>query len=192
MSEPADFDRLLNLYKALGNESRLKIIAMLADGELTVREIAQRLNLREPTVSEHLAMLKNVGLVTARSEGNFRYYAFDAKALNEMNRALLSREKLASLSPQTDDEDDNRILRNYVKDDRLTQIPTSWKRKLVILRWLVEKFEFGRRYTEREVNAIISLHHPDFATLRRHLVDTKLMQREKGIYWRVEQGEDAS
>ncbi len=43
----------------------------------------------------------------------------------------------------------------------------------------------GRRYNEAEVNEIISRRHPDFATLRRHLVDEELMQRQRSIYWRT-------
>jgi len=70
-------------------------------------------------------------------------------------------------------------------DDRIISIPAQLKKRLAILRWIVEDFQPGRRYTEAEVNEIISRRHPDFATLRRHLVDEELMQREHGIYWRT-------
>jgi hypothetical protein len=56
----------------------------------------------------------------------------------------------------------------------------------VILRYLVKQFEFDRRYTEREVNDIISRTHDDFATLRRALIDSKRMSRERETYWRNE------
>jgi hypothetical protein len=49
---------------------------------------------------------------------------------------------------------------------------------------LAKQFEEGRRYPEREVNQIIKRHHPDCATLRRELIGARLMQREKGTYWR--------
>ena len=68
---------------------------------------------------------------------------------------------------------------------RLVSIPAQHKKRLVILRWLAEEFQPGRLYTEAEVNRIISRHHPDFATLRRYLVDEELMQRSRGIYWRT-------
>lgn len=180
-----DFETLLSFFKALGNESRLKIVAMLAESELTVREIAQRLELKEPTVSEHLAILREAGLVSVRSEGNFRYYGFDAKALYAMNRALLSREQLASLSQAEAKEDDRQILANYLDGERLIQIPASRKKRDAVLRWLAEKFEIGRMYPEKEVNAIIKRHHEDSATLRRELIGIKLMRRDKGIYWRT-------
>jgi hypothetical protein len=46
--------------------------------------------------------------------------------------------------------------------------------------------QFGKRYPEAEVNALLQNHHPDCATLRRYLVDDGYLQRNRGIYWRVE------
>lgn len=69
--------------------------------------------------------------------------------------------------------------------DRLISIPVQRKKRLAILRWLVEDFQPGARYPEAEVNRIISRRHPDFATLRRYLVDEELMQRRSSIYWRA-------
>jgi hypothetical protein len=69
--------------------------------------------------------------------------------------------------------------------DRLVSIPAQRKKRLAILRWLVEDFQPGTHYAEADVNRIISRRHPDFATLRRYLVDNELMQRQRGIYWRT-------
>ncbi len=184
MSDQDDFQMLLGFFKALGNESRLKIIAILAEGECTVRELAQHLNLKEPTVSEHLALLRETGLVHVRSEGNYRIYSFDPKALYAMNKALLSREKLAALVDAESDSE-RQVLNNFLKDGRLVTIPASRKKLLVILRWLAEHFEPGQRYSEKEVNEIITRYHADYATLRRELIGHKLMEREHGIYWRI-------
>lgn len=81
---------------------------------------------------------------------------------------------------------DDRVLETFVDPGgRLTSIPVQRKKRLVVLRWLVEDFQPGRRYEEREVNQIISRRHPDFAALRRYLVDEELMQRRRGVYWRT-------
>lgn len=181
--EQADFDTLVSFFKVLGNDTRLRIIGILAEKDHTVGEIAERLDLREPTVSEHLAKLKELDLVTVKPEGNFRLYSFNPKPLYLVNRELFSRERLASLAAPVDEE--TKTLRAFVKEDRIVQLPTGKKRMLVVLRWLVEKFEADRRYPEKEVNAIISNHHEDFASLRRYLVGYHFMAREKGIYWRT-------
>ncbi|HVH63050.1 MAG TPA: DUF2087 domain-containing protein [Candidatus Dormibacteraeota bacterium] len=68
---------------------------------------------------------------------------------------------------------------------RLTSIPVQRKKRLAILRWLVEDFQPGRLYSEADVNRTISRRHPDFAALRRYLVDEELMQRRRGLYWRT-------
>lgn len=65
----------------------------------------------------------------------------------------------------------------------------SRKKRLVILKWLVGKFEPGIRYPESAVKEIIGRHHPDFATLRRELIGNKLMDRENAVYWRIDEFE---
>lgn len=190
----SDFDTLLTFFRALGNENRLRIIAMLMDDEMTVGQIAELLELREPTVSEHLATLREAGLVTMRAQGNFRYYSFDAQALTAMNRTLLSRDHLAEALRRGVDAEasgiaqlsaaDQAVLVRYLDGETLTQIPAGLKKRQAVLRWLAAKFEVGRRYTEPEVNAIIKRHHDDSATLRRELIASQLMQRDRDAYWR--------
>ena len=78
------------------------------------------------------------------------------------------------------------VRENFVDaSDRLISIPAQRKKRMAILRWLVEDFKPGARYPEADVNRIISRRHPDFATLRRYLVDEELMQREHSVYWRT-------
>ena len=78
-----------------------------------------------------------------------------------------------------------RVLENFLDaEDRLVSIPVQRKKRLVVLRWLVEDFKPGMSYAEAE-DRVISRRHPDFATLRRYLVDEDLMQRRQGIYWRT-------
>jgi hypothetical protein len=183
-----DFETLLNFFKALGNESRLKIIGILANRECTVSELAAMLDLREPTVSQHLAMLKWVGLADVRPDGNHRYYSFNANALRTMNKEFFSQNRLAALVENFDEMGDayaRKVLKTFVDGERLIQIPASEKKLLVIIKWLADKFEEGVRYTEKQVSEIIVRHHADYATLRRELVDCKYMKREKGIYWRL-------
>jgi len=79
-----------------------------------------------------------------------------------------------------------RVLATFVDErGRLISLPAQHKKLLVILRWLVEDFQPARRYPEAEVNRIISRRHPDFAALRRWLVDEELMQRRDSVYWRT-------
>ena len=68
---------------------------------------------------------------------------------------------------------------------KLQSILTKSAKMQVVVDWLVALFEPDRRYSEAEVNAVINQVHEDHATLRRLLVDYRLMERAGGIYWRV-------
>jgi hypothetical protein len=81
---------------------------------------------------------------------------------------------------------DERVLATFVDEDGcLTGVPVQLKKLLIVLRWLVEDFQPGVRYPEAEVNRILGRRYPDFALLRRQLVDRELMQRRESIYWRT-------
>ena len=79
----------------------------------------------------------------------------------------------------------DRVLRNFLTvDGRLHTIPSKHAKLLVVLDHVAQSFEPGRTYPEREVNAIIEGFHPDYAALRRHLVDNQFLTREDAVYWR--------
>ena len=185
-----EFERLLSFFKALANESRLKIVGILANREASVGDLADLLELREPTVSHHLSILKELDLVRMQAFGNVHVYSLNEGALNEMKVDLLSPQKVATLVQDVDAQSwKAKVLRTYVIDERLTQIPANLRKRLVILQWLAEKFKHDERYSEQEVNALIVQHHPDTASLRRFLISWKFMARDHGVYWRIPEAE---
>lgn len=62
------------IFKALADETRLRIVALLTRGELCVCDLMSILDLPQSTVSRHLAYLRNAGLVTDRRQGVWMYY----------------------------------------------------------------------------------------------------------------------
>jgi hypothetical protein len=186
MTEPG-FQTLLQFFKALGNDSRLKLVGLLAQGERSVQELATLLGLREPTVSHHLALLREVGIVRLRADGNTRWYALQTEVLSGISRSLLSRDAVAALAQDVPaDAWEMRIIENFLdRDQRLKDIPASRKKRWVVLKWLAGRFEPGRRYREAEINEAIQRHHWDSATLRRELVGYRMMARKAGVYWRL-------
>jgi len=180
-----DLEILLSFFKALSNESRLKIVGLLAQREASVDELAALLELRAPTVSHHLSILKAQELVDVRAEGTTRLYRLRPRRREQLSRRVLSPDSFARVASHLDVRAfDRKVLRTFVEDDRLVSIPTTRKKREVILRWLVEKIEPGRRYGELDLNALIKRHHPDAATLRRELVGCGLLHRERSVYWR--------
>jgi hypothetical protein len=185
----AQFDTLLMFFKALGNENRLRIVGLLAQRDYSVGDLARELGLREPTVSEHLAMLREAGLVTMRPEGTSRIYSFNSAALNSLNRQVFSRAKLAAMVEESPDAAERRVLAAFVKDGRITSFPAALGKQLVLLKWIAGSIEPGREYREKEISALLGQYNEDYATLRRELVDWHFMARENGRYWLLPESE---
>lgn len=82
------------------------------------------------------------------------------------------------------DEETARVLRSFVRDGRLTSLPTQQSRKRIILDVICQDFEPGERYSEREVNRRLRVWHDDVASLRRWMVDLGHLDRDGGEYWR--------
>ncbi|WP_019911218.1 DUF2087 domain-containing protein [Paenibacillus sp. HW567] len=86
------------------------------------------------------------------------------------------------------EEENAEILNTYFKmgpEGPLSEFPKKQKRKAAILRQLIKRFETGRKYTEKEVNAILGEAFSDHVTLRRYLIDYGLLDREDdgSSYW---------
>ena len=81
-------DEASALLKALSNRHRLVIICQLIEQERSVGELAELLRIRDSTVSQHLALLRKDGLVTARRDGQTIWYAIGSKPARELVRTL--------------------------------------------------------------------------------------------------------
>ncbi len=106
-----------NLLKALTDETRLRILALLGEGELCVCDLIAVLHLPQSTVSRHLALLKNAGWVSDRRQGLWMYYhlADEAAPL----RMALQQTLLAHLMDLPAIRKDRERLGLYLKDKSL-------------------------------------------------------------------------
>ena len=107
-----------------------------------------------------------------------------------MSQQLLKAENLPRLSEvSSEDAFERKVLKAFLDESGcITAFPAQEKKFLVILRHVLKAFEPGKRYPEKEVNEILSRYNEDTASLRRGLVEYKLMEREGGggAYWRLE------
>jgi DNA-binding transcriptional ArsR family regulator len=176
---------LLDFFKALSDETRLKLLGILSQRECSVEELAALLSLKAPTISHHLAKLKALNLVTLIPEGNTHLYRLNLQQLQHLSRDLLTPDQLQTLVQDIQpDAWESTVLKSFLDGDRIISIPTARKKRFVLLKWLVEKFESDRTYSEKEVNAVLKKHHEDSATLRREFIGYQFMQRQDGIYQR--------
>jgi predicted transcriptional regulator len=190
MTETQAAEELLNFFKALADANRLKLVGLLAQEELTVEQMAEMLDLHASTVSHHLSRLAKAGLVSARAEGYYSVYHLETSALEEMAKRLLAKETLPAVASDVDlDAYDRKVLNTFLtRDGRIKDFPSQQKKLEVLLRYVLQAFEIGKRYSEKQVNEILSRFSDDTAGLRRDLVDFKMMARQGGggAYWRVE------
>lgn len=180
-----DLSDSLDFFKALANPQRLKILGLLASRPAVVEEITEALELSPATVSHHLRVLRQAGLVSARADQQYRLYELEERRLRQMSRELLRLENLRlGAGPFPEGAFERKVLDAFVRRGRLVGIPAQRKKREVVLRWLAGHFAPGRRYKEAEVNRIIGRYHEDFCTLRRELIMARLLARDGGIYWR--------
>ena len=173
------------LVGLLAEESRLRVVAALALGASTLDDVVVATSLDVRAATSALERLAAAGLVLSEGSGkglHLRAGAFKAAAQVEARRRAAdeSTDTFEGVSPQAAS-----VLRNFVSDGRLRQIPASQGKRRVVLDWLAGRFEPGKTYPERDVNLLLGMAHADVAALRRYLVDEEFLERRDGFYWRA-------
>lgn len=162
----------------LADADRRRVVAAMVLGATTAGDIARTAGLDARAVATALHRLTERGLVIR--DGDHAYVVEEAFAAT-------ARAAAAQPEPVDPDVDPEvaRVMRAFVRDGRITSIPMQHAKRRILLEWLVQDFEPGRRYSEPMVNLVIGRRHADTAALRRGLVDEELMARDHGEYWRI-------
>jgi len=175
---------VLNFIKAMSSAERLRVVGVLARGRVTQAEIAEQLHLPVKDVFDHLSFLAHAGIVN-EMDG---VYDLNEKGIESLARGEFAGKRPAYEAKDEKKEDVRKVLKTFLNaDGTLKQLPPMGNKLVIILNFIVDAFEFGANYTEKEVNTILRRFHVDTAALRRYLVDNGLMAREGdgSRYWRV-------
>jgi hypothetical protein len=157
---------------------RLAVLGAAAVGLVDPGAIAGGLGVPERKVVREIAGLEAAGLIV---KGRLA-----TEELRTLARSLPKEPAASDVALEGEwTGEEARILASFFSGARLTSIPEKRSKRRVVLERLVQEFEPGIRYDEREVNLTLQLFHPDYAALRRYLVDEGLMARERGEYWRT-------
>lgn len=171
-------DHATRLLQALADPTRLRLVAALLEQPACVEELAQRLGLTAPTISHHLGKLDQAGLLNRRRE---QYYTVCEAKPGPLQRTL--RELVATAAGQPAAEEARldlhrqRILATFFEQGRLRQLPAQRKKRQVVLAAFAADFAPGRDFAEPEVNETIARRYADYCTVRRELVDERLLSR---------------
>jgi hypothetical protein len=169
------------LVGLLADDDRRRVFAALVLGASNTDAVRRAAGLDARAAGRALQRLVDAGLVLRGDDGDVHLLG-EAFALAA--RAEAEREP-RPVEHGDEPADVARVLRAFVRDGRLVSIPAVHAKRLLVLDWLVQRFEPGRRYSEQMVNLILAQVHPDTAALRRYLVDEDLLSRARGEYWRT-------
>ncbi|MDR3627899.1 MAG: metalloregulator ArsR/SmtB family transcription factor [Ignavibacteriaceae bacterium] len=170
--------------KSLADASRLQVLNSLMDKPQYVEELAQRMNLAVSTVSFHLKKMEKAGLVYKTKEQYYIVYHIREDIFNKTLKELTCFENLDKfIQDERMEKYRQKVLKTFFKKDKLIKLPVQWKKKMLVLDEFVKKFKHGKKYTEIEVDNIIKQSYGDYCTVRRLMIDVKIMQRENQMYW---------
>ena len=85
------------IFKAMGDENRIRILKMLQNGEKCACKLLEELNISQPTLSHHMKILCDVGIVIGRREGKWTHYSIccdEVKQIRALMKELLSVENI--------------------------------------------------------------------------------------------------
>jgi hypothetical protein len=173
------------LVGLLADPARLRVVAALALGADSLDTVRTVTGLDARASTRAVTRLVDAGLVERDTQGGLVLLeaAFALAARSEAARRAAHDPSVAE-HPDAGREE-AKVLRTFVRNERIVQIPAQHQKRLIVLDWLAQQFEPGRRYTEAMVNLVIGRIHPDTAALRRYLVDDGFLDRDHGEYWRI-------
>lgn len=163
---------------ALADDHRRRAFAAVQLGAGSLDAVVAATGLMAAQAAKALGKLVEVGLVASPAGG----LAVDGAVFQQAAREALTRPSVTEHDGQP--ESVRKVLQAFVADGRLHTIPTARAKRLVILDWLAQQFEPGRKYSEQAVNLTLGQRHADTAALRRYLVDEGFLDRADGQYWR--------
>jgi hypothetical protein len=178
------------LLALLAEPDRLKALAAVALGAETLPQVAELAGLEPKAAARALSRLAAGGLLEGEAGKGYRVRA-------EALRAAAIPPDPGSPAVGTPDpgSQEDAVLRRFVHNGRLLSMPAARAKRLVVLDHLAGLFEPGRRYPEPEVNELLGRYHPDYAMLRRYLVDDGFLDRADEpapsgsrsvkVYWRT-------
>ena len=181
MAIPVHLDNLLGVF---ANRAVIKVLGSLCDEPLPLHTLALAAGVSEAEAMRQISSLKEAGLLVETFAADGFRWQYQPSALHEALAALRQDAKPAGLSEEWTAEE-AKVLGDFFAHGRLKTIPAQRKKKDMVVRYLAQQFELGRTYTEQEVNFKLLDFHEDYATLRREMVDGKLMRRGNGIYERL-------
>lgn len=193
MSPPANADTpapvpeampgLVRLFKGLADPTRLRMLAAMVDRPRCGQDLAAEVGLSPATVSHHLRVLADAGLVRESRQPPYVFYQLDLEQLQGAVKAVSSPKRVKELATTAPVDDKTRgVLRAFFDGPRLLALPTQRRKKELVLEEVLRRIPRRREYREPELNQFIEVVFEDYCTIRREWIMGRYMERDAGVY----------
>jgi DNA-binding transcriptional ArsR family regulator len=184
-----DVDDAVDLFKALADPVRLRIMGLLVDEERCGQELAETLKLAPGTVTHHLQTLRGLGLLTEERRPPYTYVRLDYPRLREAIVPFLKKERVQRFAAGPDvGREKRRVLNAFFDGPTLKAIPAQRRKKEIVFEEILRRLPARRSFTEAALSERIRRIHPDFCTIRREFIMGGYMERSAGVYRWTDRG----
>lgn len=192
MPEAEPIDAVVRLFKGLADPTRLRLVAAMVDRPRCGQDLAAEAGISAGTVSHHLKVLGQAGLLVETRHAPYTFFQLDLQALQRALQAVSSPKRVRELATSAEVDDAARdVLRAFFDGPRLRSVPVQRRKREAVLDEVMRRLPRRREYKEAELNRFLEVMHPDFCTIRRELVTGGWMERAAGIYKVSERGRAA-
>jgi biotin operon repressor len=183
---------LVRLFKGLAEPTRLRLIAAMVDRPRCGQDLAAEVGVSPATVSHHLRVLSEAGLVVETRQPPYAFYQLDLAGLQAAIKAVSTPKRVRELATTAPVDNPTRdVLRSFFDGPRLRALPVQRRKKEIVLEEVLRRLPRRREYKEAELNRFIEAVHPDFCTIRREWIIGRYMERKDGVYKLAERGREA-
>lgn len=169
------------LFKALADESRLKIISILMRQDSYPEYLACKLNLTAPTITYHMEKLVNANIVRGTKMQYYTIYSINKEIMNSQIGELVK----SAIEFDKDERYENKVIGNFFEYGRLKKIPTQLKKREIVIGYIASRFELGNEYSEKQFAAEITAMYDDHCAVKRELIAMGFFQDMGSAYKRI-------
>ncbi|HET7500015.1 MAG TPA: metalloregulator ArsR/SmtB family transcription factor [Kofleriaceae bacterium] len=183
---------LVRLFKGLADPTRLRLLAAMVDRPRCGQDLAAEVGVSPATVSHHLRVLSDAGLVAETRQPPYAFYQLDLTALQDAVKSVSTPKRVRELATTAAVDDETRdVLRAFFDGPRLRALPVQRRKKEIVLEEVLRRLPRRREYREPELNRFIEAVYPDFCTIRREWIMGRYMERTDGVYKLAPRGKEA-
>lgn len=169
------------VFKALADESRLKIISILLEKDSYSEYLAAKLNLTAPTITYHMDKLEKAGIVFSTQIQHYIIYSINHEMMDK---------KIGDFIRSVIQFDDSRgyeekVVNSFFEYGRLKRLPAQIKKREIIIGYISSKLDMNKVYNEKELISSILELYDDYCTVKRDLIGMGFLEDMGGKYKRI-------